>query len=149
MAPAPYASWGRRVVGWLIDFVIVLIPNSIIVLAGHGWYRTYNINGTSMIHIRPIYGLISAVIALVYGMLFVGSNRGQTPGMMAMGMRAIDPNTGGSIGYGRALWRAFFEYLMSVVIFIPWVIDMLWPLWDKCNQTLHDKVSNTVVIRTG
>jgi len=33
------------------------------------------------------------------------------------------------------------------LFFIPWVIDMLFPIWDSRNQTLHDKVSNTVVVK--
>jgi uncharacterized RDD family membrane protein YckC len=138
--------------GWLIDFLIVSIPMGIIILAAHGWTKTYTFSSNGEVvahyHVRPIYGLLFAVVAIGYGTLFVGSSRGQTPGMIVVGARAIDPATGGSIGYGRALWRAFFEYLMSAVFVIPWIVDMLWPLWDSRNQTLHDKVSNTVVIRT-
>jgi uncharacterized RDD family membrane protein YckC len=30
---------------------------------------------------------------------------------------------------------------------LPWVLDVLFPLWDPKKQTLHDKVSGTIVIR--
>jgi len=30
----------------------------------------------------------------------------------------------------------------------PWIIDMLFPLWDAQEQTLHDKVAGTIVIST-
>jgi hypothetical protein len=36
---------------------------------------------------------------------------------------------------------------MFILFVVPWVIDMLWPLWDPRNQTLHDKVVNSVVVR--
>ena len=36
-----------------------------------------------------------------------------------------------------------------VLLFIPWVIDMLFPLWDPMRQCLHDKVSRTIVIQAG
>jgi len=26
-------------------------------------------------------------------------------------------------------------------------LDLLWPLWDRRNQTLHDKAAGTVVLR--
>jgi uncharacterized RDD family membrane protein YckC len=32
---------------------------------------------------------------------------------------------------------------------VPWIVDMLFPIWDPMNQTLHDKVSGTVVVRVG
>jgi uncharacterized RDD family membrane protein YckC len=37
----------------------------------------------------------------------------------------------------------------SFVLVLSWLplLDGLWPLWDKRNQALHDKVANTVVIR--
>jgi uncharacterized RDD family membrane protein YckC len=28
------------------------------------------------------------------------------------------------------------------------LLDVLWPLWDAKNQTLHDKAVGTVVLRT-
>ena len=59
-----------------------------------------------------------------------GSSRGQTVGMMAVSARAVDARTGGPIGFGRALGRAPFEYLLVIVFFIPWVVDMLFPAWD-------------------
>jgi len=75
-----------------------------------------------------------------------GSARGQTLGMMCVGARVVDLRTGTPIGYARALGRGAFEYLMTVVLFIPWIIDMLFPLWDPMHQTLHDKVVGSIVI---
>jgi uncharacterized RDD family membrane protein YckC len=67
--------------------------------------------------------------------------------MMAVRARAVDATHGGGIGYGRALGRAVVEYLFIVVLFVPWVVDMLYPLWDGRRQTLHDKATNTVVVK--
>jgi uncharacterized RDD family membrane protein YckC len=68
--------------------------------------------------------------------------------MMAVSVRAVDEGTGGPIGFWRGLGRAAFEWLLWVVFFVPWVVDMLFPLWDVRHQTLHDKVSRTVVVKT-
>ncbi len=37
---------------------------------------------------------------------------------------------------------------LFILLFVPWVIDMLFPAWDAKRQTLHDKVSRTVVLKT-
>ena len=68
--------------------------------------------------------------------------------MMVVRAKAVDAVTGAPIGHARALARVLFEYLMVILLFVPWVLDMVFPLWDPRRQTLHDKVTNTVVIRT-
>jgi hypothetical protein len=50
----------------------------------------------------------------------------------------VSDETGRSIGFG----RAFGRYAITAVfgfLFIPVILDYLWPLWDKKNQTLHDR----------
>jgi hypothetical protein len=37
--------------------------------------------------------------------------------------------------------------LTGYAFFVPWVIDMLFPLWDPMNQTLHDKATRTIVTK--
>ncbi len=91
--------------------------------------------------------LAHAVLVLLYGMLFVGSRRGQTPGMMLLGLRCVDANVpSGSLGYGRALLRAFVEYILFAALYLLWVLDMLFPLWDPQNQTIHDKAGGSIVL---
>jgi uncharacterized RDD family membrane protein YckC len=54
--------------------------------------------------------------------------------------------TGNPIGYGSAAGR----YLITVafgIFYLPLLLDYLWPLWDDRNQTLHDKVVSSVVVR--
>jgi uncharacterized RDD family membrane protein YckC len=65
---------------------------------------------------------------------------------MAVGVRAVDVATGQPIGYGRAFARALLEYVLAVALFLPWVLDMLFPLWDPKKQTLHDKAVRSVVV---
>jgi hypothetical protein len=37
--------------------------------------------------------------------------------------------------------------LILLSLSIPHYLDLLWPLWDRQNQTLHDKVASTLVVR--
>ena len=55
-----------------------------------------------------------------------------------------EDSAGGSIGYGRALTAIIF---ISALFILPIVLDYLWPLWDKKNQALHDKVVGGVVVK--
>jgi uncharacterized RDD family membrane protein YckC len=40
-------------------------------------------------------------------------------------------------------------------VFLLWILPFglllsyLWPLWDSRNQTLHDKMANTIVVKSG
>jgi uncharacterized RDD family membrane protein YckC len=155
---SPYASYGARLGGWLIDFVIVAVVAGLlsrVLNAGHVAWVTFTyhttVNGVRHNHVGHISSLsvpLWIVLSSLYGAIMCGSSRGQTVGMMAVSARAVDQQTGGRIGFGRALGRALFEWLMAIVIFLPWVLDMLFPAWDQRRQTLHDKVSRTVVVKT-
>jgi uncharacterized RDD family membrane protein YckC len=142
----------------LLDFVIVTLISIPLLIPFGGLFhdtttQTVSSNGTFTTHnfgvnIHGVGGiLVHAVLILLYGMLFVGSKRGQTPGMMIVGIRCVRADGDSApIGYGKALLRAFVEYLLAVALFIPWVIDMLFPLWDGRNQTIHDKAVGSLVV---
>ncbi|MGO9456834.1 MAG: RDD family protein [Acidimicrobiales bacterium] len=149
------AAYPARLGGWLIDFVILFVVYLVVAVVfravhfGRIAVTTTTSSGAQQRgHLSVIAWLVQIAVVLLYGALFCGSERGQTPGMMAVSVKAVDGQTGGPIGFWRALARGSFEWLLWVVFFIPWVIDMLFPLWDGRHQTLHDKVSGTVVVKT-
>jgi len=86
--------------------------------------------------------ILGLVVALAYYSYFEGSPSGQTIGKKLCGIRVIDFNGGGSIGYVRAGTR----YLMSIVSGFAILLGYLWMLWDSEKQTWHDKVSTSVVV---
>ncbi len=154
-----YAPWGTRLGGWLIDFVILAIPIVILgvafkhthVLQFHMMARQHN-GGHKRATFSGLALLLGALISLAYSTLLYGSPKGQTVGMMAVGVRVVRDGSLEPLGYGRALGRSLVEQLFRATILLlilglAWVLDMLWPLWDKKRQTLHDKVVGTVVVR--
>jgi uncharacterized RDD family membrane protein YckC len=152
--PRPLAGYGARLGGWLIDWLLLAVVTTPILLVTHTFHHTHslvNVDGSFTHQTNFNVGApgiaIQAVIVIVYGALLCGSSNGQTVGMMATGIRVIDESTGESIGVARGFGRGAFEYLMTIVFFIPWIIDMLFPLWDPKNQTLHDKVTRSVVVK--
>lgn len=81
----------------------------------------------------------------VYYVYFVGNERGQTYGRRAVGIQVREGDGYGALGYGRALGRYVIVFVFGIFTF-PLVIDYLWPLWDRRNQTLHDKMVGSVVV---
>jgi len=82
------------------------------------------------------------VADFTYYTLLEGGPTGQTLGKRALGIRVIDFRAGGPIGYGRGLLRNVAKILSG----IPFALGYLWMLWDKENQTWHDKLATTVVV---
>jgi uncharacterized RDD family membrane protein YckC len=125
-ASGPRAGFWRRFVGALIDGILLGIIEAIL--------KSILGNGAA----SGIYILIS----IAYFTVMIGGARGQTVGQMAMGIRVIDFNTGGSIGYG----RAFIRWLVSILSALAIFVGYLWMLWDKEKQCWHDKAANDVVV---
>lgn len=124
-ASGPRAGFWRRFGGLILDGVLLAIISVILqaILKGAG-------------------SALSLVVGLAYFTLFVGSARGQTPGMSAMGIRVISFDGSGSIGYGRAFIRWIGGYLSAIVFFL----GFFWMLWDKEKQCWHDKLASDVVV---
>ena len=146
---APLASYWARVGGFLLDAVIVAAVYLVVLLPTHSFHAMTRATANHVAVRAGVSGgatLFILVVGVLYSSLLIGL-RGQTIGMMAARIKAIDANTGNLIGFGRALGRDLFERLLGFLLFIPLVIDLLFPAWDPRRQTLHDKVTNTVVIK--
>ena len=94
----------------------------------------------------------AALIALfvlpeaVYDTAMIGS-RSQTIGKMALRIRVVGADDRRPIGYMRAFTRWLATALLWVFT-IPGLVDHLWPLHDRRNQALHDKLARSVVVRS-
>lgn len=128
------AGWWHRVGATILDGIIISIPVFIITFAGT----------------RAAGFVVAIAIEAAYFTYMLSRPRGQTIGNMAVGTRVVDARTGGPLSTGKALgrWAAQFLFGLGAFLFlVPTLIDYLWPLWDSQNQTLHDKMAGTVVIR--
>ena len=148
-----YAGWGMRVGGFLIDAVIFIVVRVIIAVPlRHSnalvYRHTMVLNNGTVRHttINFLVLIISGVLFLLYASILIGL-RGQTIGMMAVSIRAVSVDGQGQVVPGRAFGRTLLEQVLGLTV-VLWILDMLWPLWDAKNQTLHDKAFGTVVIRT-
>ncbi len=169
-AAATYASWGRRGVGLVIDGLVVFALALVVVrLSGHQepwtFIRLHEVNGrerlvrfgTKLLYVDAVVALLS----FVYNTAFLASAWKATLGIRAVGVRiahviASEAGTDlGTVGLGRAAGRsAIYEGFAAIAFRVPLgvvllLLDFLWPLWDRRNQTLHDKLAQTVVVLRG
>jgi uncharacterized RDD family membrane protein YckC len=91
---------------------------------------------------RTAGGAVGLVLGIAYYGYLEGSNSGQTIGKRALGIRVVDFNTGGPIGFGRAVIRYFGRIVSAIACFLGY----LWMLWDRERQTWHDKFATDVVV---
>ncbi|MGH2734495.1 MAG: RDD family protein [Actinomycetota bacterium] len=147
------AGWGRRAAAIVIDGLllgVVLAIGFVLVLAVMGGLdgsivtTESNDEATAML---IAVGVANFLIAPAYYTLFHGGPSGATPGKRILGLRVADSLTGAPIGYGRAFLRWLVSVALWWVVYIGGILDILWPLWDDRNQTLHDKAANSVVVR--
>jgi uncharacterized RDD family membrane protein YckC len=97
----------------------------------------------STIAISVLLGIAGGVASIAYFSIMDGK-KGATLGKQAMGIRVVDANSGQVIGTGRGVGRYFARILSA----LPCYLGYLWPLWDDQKQTFHDKIVNTVVVKS-
>ncbi len=131
MAAGNLASPGLRIVGGLIDVVILIVVNGII--------------GAILKDVRGLAGIINLIVDVAYFAYF-WSSRGQSIGMMPFGFKVRDMATGQFPTLGKAALRGFIWTLeVGFTICIIGAVGWLWQLWDPQKQAIHDKVAGTIV----
>ncbi|HEX9258141.1 MAG TPA: RDD family protein [Acidimicrobiales bacterium] len=132
----PLASWGERVIGFLIDWVIVVVP--LIAL-----YILAFIFGAIVDILFIPFFLLAIVWGFAGAFYIIGFNNGlgASPGKKVTGLRVVGEQTGQPIGGGMGIVRHLAHFLDGLCCYIGY----LWPLWDAKRQTFADKVMKTVV----
>ena len=118
------AGWGVRVGATLIDTILAFITLGIVGIAN--WF----LGGRQ------------------------GERNGQTLGKQICNIRVVKED-GSPMSMGDSVIRELvvkgiaFGIGGLITLGILNLLDVLWPLWDDKNQTLHDKVVSTYVVKAG
>jgi hypothetical protein len=130
-APGNLASPGMRIVGGVIDLVILIVINGII--------------GTILQRVTGLAGVINLVLDVAY-FAYMWSSQGASIGMMPFGFKVRDMATGQYPTMGKAALRGLIWVLEVILTFcIIGAIGWLWQLWDPQKQAVHDKIAGTIV----
>lgn len=150
MTTPPYASLNARALAWLIDTLIVVVPVGLALLAlalalGDDLQDVFSVG---------VVPLTLAAAALYYPRTMgrSGPFEGQTWGKQIARVRVLrldgQPVTGGTAVLRDVFGKWFlFSLLAFFAIFVPTIVNFIWPAFDKQAQALHDKMAATVVVR--
>ena len=151
-----FASWGRRVLGYLVDTFLLVVASipfflGFLALDDELEYETDSL-GNQTISDRTdvsnttvailVFGGLIALGFCVYNVVIRQGRTGYTLGKTVVGIRLIRISTAEPMGAGWSFLRQMAHYVDNLVCYLGW----LWPLWDRRNQTLADKIMGTVVI---
>lgn len=145
-----YAGFGERCVASIIDSIVqlpiilpclwLLLRADVVAAAGDPFLLAERISLTLE---TPLGRAIVWGIPLFYCIVF-WKFRSATPGKLLMDMKIVDAESGKEPSSLRWLLRGA-GYVINVLILF---IGFLWILFDERRQGLHDKLANTVVIKT-
>ena len=165
------AEWWRRLLGRLIDILVLTIlttPIALVVLS-HAFsqyqrvldrYPDLNTPAAQAAISRAdgrlfgswlVFACIIAVLSFFYDSIQHGL-WGQTLGKRALGTRVVSADDRSKISGGTAAGRAATYALIPVIPLIGTVFSLLnglWLTWDRRRQALHDKAARTIVVKAG
>lgn len=158
------ASPGKRLGAFVVDAVIltaitlVLVVLFLFLVLGGG--AAAGLFDTTTTSDEPPPGFVLAVLG-GYALLFAGSvllsiwyyvirvrQVGATPGKQMLGLRVRTFHTDGQLTWSQVWGRYGLPALVNGVLGVTFFVDVLWLLWDKHRQSLHDKAVGTVVVDT-
>ncbi len=143
MDAVPKATFWMRAVATLVDAAIVfgiqMILGGLLALAGT---VTVVGNDGGAGETAFIVHFFSYLISFTYYIFFTGYC-GQTPGKMVLRIKVVRQD-GSPISYGRAAFREVPAKFLSGIIF---GIGYLMVIFDEQKRALHDRMSDTYVIK--
>ena len=153
-----YASWLSRVGANLLDGLVSVAVAIPFLVAGFavmltssnpgtfdpdtGFYAGGDPNPLGFVLFAVSY--VAIVVFAIWNFVIRQGRKGQTLAKSWLNIKVVRAATGDVPG----VWLALGRYvLQSILTPLTLYLNVLWPLWDAKNQTLHDKVCSTVVIR--
>jgi uncharacterized RDD family membrane protein YckC len=152
---AAYGGFWRRFVSLLVDVLVIDIPIGILIAIAvlHGYrfgfhYHPHAHAGQSQItppsaRHQALLQLAGSIPPWLYSAFFMSSGWQGTPGQRLLGLRVTRVD-GERISFARASGRYFASVLSAYLIGIGYLMM----LWSERNQTLHDRLAGTVVVRS-
>lgn len=129
---------GRRFVGWLIDWLplpILVIAPGVLVLG----------DGPADVLLVVLGAVTILAIGWAWVSVWMLAHRLGTPGMRAMRLQALRPQTGRPLGWRRALLRQLVFVVLGVTL-LGGLVSLIAMARSPRRQGLHDRAADDVVI---
>ena len=140
-----YAGFWIRVGAWFIDYIIMAIASAIIYvpLTFMGISSSSFDEPAGFAIIQLISTVLNFIIPAVYESWFVGKYAA-TPGKMACKIKVV-MSEGDRVSFARAIGRHFAKYISGLILGIGYLMAG----FDEQKRTLHDRICDTRVIKSG
>ncbi len=153
MSKHRYGGFWRRAVAYSVDKTILQIISLILLLVGMlasglglPAYRHGHDGGLfgNMLDgpFLAFYYVMTVFVDMLYFTWFHGA-MGQTPGKMMLKLRVVQPS-GDPVSFGTAFLRWVGYVVSAAAVFI----GFMWIALDRRKQAWHDKIADTIVVRT-
>ncbi len=140
-----HANYGKRVVAVFLDWLFAFFPPLLLFVIGLTMVMADSAPALGVIFI--VTGSLGWIVLGIWNKVFREGRTGQSFGKARMNIALVDSTSGLPIGAGRAFLREFlFSLLSSFTAGVFWIIDYLWPLWDKNGERLMDKIMTSRVV---
>ena len=170
-AGVPLADFGTRLLAWLIDTVILAVVTLGISMPLFFWFAFNRLAGSQaswpaenagpnpdfgpvfVSVLLPIFLFEAGIYLFMLVCYYLYSvelmyRTGQTLGKRIMKIRIVPIDPAATLTRGMAAKRYLIEFVAGMLLPFFSYVDGLWQLWDKpFQQTLHDKVAQTVVVK--
>ncbi len=156
---APYAAWWSRVGAALFDLLVISVPAlalAVIIFGSVGAAFSADDEfgvATLILGLIAYVSLLFAAVILYAPLLMrrTAERNGQTWGKQLLGIRVVRTNGVPMDFTHSAIREALVKGLglglaSSMIPFLPYLLDALWPLWDDEHRAIHDMVVGTRVV---
>ncbi|MEC6908715.1 RDD family protein [Photobacterium piscicola] len=134
-----YIGFWPRVLASLVDTTIVALITAPLMYLAYGEMHP----STDSFAVGPMDIMINYLLPFV-GVILFWIYKSATPGKMVIKAQIVDANTGNKPRVKQLVIR----YLGYFVSTIPFGLGLMWVGWDKKKQGWHDKLANTVVVKS-
>ena len=138
-----YAGFWIRVGAWFIDYLIMAIASAIIYFPLTFMGFSSFAEPAAFAIIQLITTILNFIIPAVYESWFVGKYAA-TPGKMACKLKAV-MSEGDQVSFATAIGRHFAKYISGLILGIGYLMAG----FDEQKRTLHDRICDTRVIKSG
>lgn len=136
-----YAGFWIRLSAILVDYLI-LIP--IIYIPLYYIYGMEYFTDTEGPIIKGTWDILLAYILPLVAAVIFWHFRAATPGKMLFKLKVIDQNTMSNL----SIPKSIALYICYYISLIPLGLGFLWIVFDKKKQGFHNKITNTIVIKS-